>query len=318
MQVSVSADMPGNPRMVFYRITRDDGSEYEYGPVFTSDGTTNRSLRVFEQNAGYGIFINGLSFVNAGYRTGNVFDSLGNGCPIVVTGADFSGFTNATPCEILNPQVLHTAIFTNCKMAATWSAFDTVTPGTTRNATSKFINCGNADQPISLIVRTAYGNIVSSSSIYRTGGATLEGTTTAWLITTTATCSFSSPFYSEYITGRIAASGSKTFDVYITNDTADLTDEESWLEIEYKATSGSGMWTKATDRKASITATAAAQTDDVTSTWNGSGPAFTYKQKLSVTVTVGEVGQYRARVCIAKTSVGSASYLYIDPKVTVS
>jgi hypothetical protein len=37
MQVSISAEMPGNPRMVFYCITRDDGSEYKYGPVFTSD-----------------------------------------------------------------------------------------------------------------------------------------------------------------------------------------------------------------------------------------------------------------------------------------
>jgi hypothetical protein len=73
-----------------------------------------------------------------------------------------------------------------------------------------------------------------------------------------------------------------------------------------------------TDQRATITTTAAAQDDDTTSTWVGTGPSFTYKQKLSVTATVAEEGQYRARVCVGVASIASSRYFYIDPKVTVS
>jgi len=59
-------------------------------------------------------------------------------------------------------------------------------------------------------------------------------------------------------------------------------------------------------------------TSDGTSTWNGSGPSFTYKRKVSVTVTIGEEGQYRARLAVARASVASSAYLYVDPKVVVS
>ena len=73
------------------------------------------------------------------------------------------------------------------------------------------------------------------------------------------------------------------------------------------------MWTLASDQRATITTTAVAQTDDTTSTWVGSGPAYTYKQKLSTTVTIGEVGQIRARVVTGVASIASSRNFYIDP-----
>jgi hypothetical protein len=180
-------------------------------------------------------------------------------------------------------------------------------------------NVGPADAPASLYFGCYEGNVASSTSIYRTGGATVEGEATAWLITTTATCAEVLPFYTPWIYGTIASTGSKTFDLYLTSDlAADLTDAECWLEVESLSTSDEAIWALATDQRATITATAAAQTDDTTSTWNGTGPSFTYKQKLSVTATVNETGQFRARVAVGKASIASSSYFYIDPKVTVS
>jgi hypothetical protein len=121
--------------------------------------------------------------------------------------------------------------------------------------------------------------------------------------------------------GEVSSTGSKTFDVYITNDTADFTDGEVWLEVAYRGTTDEAIGAIAHDRRGAngdILDTANAQTDDTTSTWTGTGPSFTYKQKLSVTATVNETGLYRARVVVGKASIASSRYFYIDPKVTVT
>jgi hypothetical protein len=178
-------------------------------------------------------------------------------------------------------------------------------------------NCGPADAPTYLFQQNSRGTLASSASIYRTSGATVEGDATGWLITTTAACAEGSPFQSQWIYGEVDSTGSKTFTVYITNDTADFTDAQVWLELEYLGTADEANTTLASDHRV-ITTTAANQTDDTTSTWNGTGPSFTYKQSLAVTATVGETGQYRARVCVGLASIASSRYFYIDPKVTVA
>jgi hypothetical protein len=180
----------------------------------------------------------------------------------------------------------------------------------------RFTNCGSAHAPTSLIERVHNADLVSTTAIYRTGGGTVEGTATAWLVTTEATCGEYFPYRLPWMIGTVTA-GSHTFDTYITNDTADFTDAEVWLELEYLGTSGSALGVRASDQR-TITATAAAQTDDTTSGWNGAGPSYTYKQKLSVTVTIGQAGQYRARVVVGKASIAGSRYFYIDPMVNVS
>jgi hypothetical protein len=282
----------------------------------TADGTTTRSESVFGYTTYEGHFqCQGLSFVNAGYRTGSVLAAHNEN---EISGADFSGFTNETTCELLQlvPTEYCSQLLTNCKTAATWVPFTSDRPAASHKAT--LINVGPSDSPTSLIERTFHADLVSSTSIYRTGGAKPEDIETAWLITTESTCSEGGPYYAPWLYGTIDATGSKTFTAHITNDTADLTDAEAWLEVEYLGTSDSPLSTLASDQRASPTATAAAQTDDTTSTWNGTGPSFAYKQKLAVTATVGEAGQYRARVVVGKASIASSAYLYVDPKVVVS
>ncbi len=179
-------------------------------------------------------------------------------------------------------------------------------------------NIGPADAPTYLLHQCAEGVAVSATAIYRTGGATVEGDACAWLITTTASCAEGAPFYTPWIYGTVASTGSKTFTLYITNDTADFTDAEVWLEVEYLKDADEALWTLATDQRATITATAAAQTDDTTSSWNGTGPSFTYKQSLAVTATIGETGQYRARVAVGVASIAGSRYMYCDPRIFVT
>ena len=96
-----------------------------------------------------------------------------------------------------------------------------------------------------------------------------------------------------------------------------------WLEVEYLSTDSEAIWALATDHR-NITATATTSPggvsrDDTTSSWTGGAAGFdTYKQRLRVSATVGETGQYRARVAVGVTSLPSSRDFYIDPKVTVT
>ena len=178
-------------------------------------------------------------------------------------------------------------------------------------------NIGPAYAPTYYLEKTLLGELISSSSIYRTNGASFGGVNTSWLVVTSADCSEGGEFTSPWMVGSIDAAGSKTWSCYITNDSGDFTNAEVWLEILYLPTSGEPQIAIGSSHR-TITATPTAVTDDTTSTWNGTGPSFTYKQVLSVTATVGQAGQYRARVCVGKASIASSAYFYIDPLVTVS
>lgn len=313
--VDCTFKLPSNGQLAIGNSSGDHADLYNTTIDLTLDGTTNRSNSVFVCSCSE-VQIDGLVFINAAYRTGVIFNSSSYGGNIYITNADFSGFTNATPCELAqaNTSVVK-YFFTNCKTAATFT--HTINTNYYTGA-QYFSNVGSGSQPSAFYFTNAFGTIVSSTSIYRSTGATIEGIANSWLVTTTADGSQDSPFYSPWIYGYISSTGSKTFDLYITNDTADFNDNEVWLEIDYLGTVSSGKWSNKKDYMADRLATAAVQTDDTTSTWNGSGPSYTYKQKLSVTATVNTAGMFRARVCVGVASIASTRKFYIDPLVTVS
>ena len=272
----------------------------------TQDGTTDRSGAVFQKAVGTLCIFNGLTFLNAAFRTGSIFlGGNGGGEGLYISNADFSGFTNATPCEFFTSCP---AIVTNCKTAETFTLSSAPNSGTSVLAT----NVGPSDSPSSLMSRGWGGSIDSSTFIYRSGGATIEGIAHSWLVTTTANCNEYAPFHSPWIAGYNSSTGSRVFSVFVVNDTGDFDNSQVWLEIEFLATSGSPLYTLASDQRATITTTPVAQDDDTTSVWNGVGPAFTFKQKLAVTATVGEVGSFRARVVVGVASIASSRNLYVD------
>ena len=254
------------------------------------------------------VVMHGLIFVNAQHRTAAVFAHTLS-TDVSVFGADFSGFTSATVCEIVSAAGGFNRL-SNCKTASTFTFLSSET------RPSHFLaigtNVGPTDDPTSLKYHTYFGDIVSSTSIYRSGGATIEGIANSWLVTTTANCNEYAPFHSPWIAGYNSSTGSRVFSVFVVNDTGDFDNSQVWLEIEFLATSGSPLYTLASDQRATITTTPVAQDDDTTSVWNGVGPAFTFKQKLAVTATVGEVGSFRARVVVGVASIASSRNLYVD------
>ena len=315
--VDCTFKLAANGQLAIGSVSGDHAYLYNTTVDLTLDGTSNRSNNVIVLSVSE-VQINGLVFINPAYRTGSIFNlGSADGGSLYVTNADFSGFTNATTCELVNVSANSLKMFfTNCKTAATFT-YTTSTqyyPGF-----QYFTNVGSGNQPESLYFTNSRGTVASSASIYRSTGATVEGIATSWLVTTATTfCSQDEPLYSPWIYGYISSTGSKTFDLYITNDTADFYDNEVWLEIDYLGTASSGQWSNKKDYRADRLATAALQADDTGSTWNGSGPSYTYKQKLSVTATVNTAGMFRARVCVGVASIASTRNFYIDPLVTVS
>jgi hypothetical protein len=258
-------------------------------------------------------------------RTGIFITSSGNTSPIEISGCDLSALSS--DCELLGGGAQYwRAVFSHCKMPSTY-ALQASAP-TYLYATANLVNCANADAPAELRTSDSRGELNASHAdegagyVYRSSGGSVETIAGAWLVTTTSYAREGAPFYTPWMYGTLSTTGSKTFTICVVSNSGGggtsnkFTDAELWMELEYLGTSNGGKWAYANDRR-TINATAADQASD-SSTWNGTGPSFTNKQKLDCTVTVNEEGLYRARVCIAKASVTSSNYLYIDPKVTVT
>jgi len=301
LKLAANADMTiggTNCRVVFKNNVID----------LTQDGTTNRTAVVLRSSTGW-YDVSGLSFVNPGYRTTAVFGP-GVGHVMQVSGCDFSGFPEATELATGAGSIE----FINCKMRS-----NQVLGSTFATATSGYlsaVNCGPSAAPESLRVFCMASTLESDATVTRDGGASVDSVDCSWKFTAStsgANIAETAPFYTPWIYSKVASTGSKTFTIYIANNTADLYDDEVWLEVEYMGTSGNPTSTMVSDKRATVTTTRAVQTDDTTSTWTGA--TLTYKQSLTVTATVGQAGLCRARVAVGKVSL---SGLYIDPKVTVT
>lgn len=232
-------------------------------------------------------------------------------------GCDFSSFATAIDLTSgANSQIPAADItFDGCKFPASWTGTPFTGTGQ-NNLTVEAINCGTSDHPSMYLVETEYGLVTSSTAIYRSSGGSVESESTGFNVVTTSRCKPWSPFKEIDLHGTVDA-GSKTFDVYITNDDADLDTNDIWLELYYLDTLNSLPMALETTYDP-VADDATTHTDDTTSTWNGTGPSFTFKQKLSITATIGEACRYVLKVVVGKQSVASGDYLYIDPLVTVS
>lgn len=279
-----------------------------------SADTANRTEACFKFRGRVEMF--GGTYVKAGSfnRTGVVFESYLDGGIFTISSCDFSVIASNNDLYI-GTTGNDDVTFSQCLFPASWA----LTSGNLTQVKGKVrvINCATAtgDDPRILYTRDAFGAITYSTSIYRTGGAEIEDAgVVSWGVVTTAYATEAFPFKSEWMYGVVSATGSKTFTVYVANNTEDLHEDDIWLELEYLGTSNSAAATFDHDGRTGGfgAASTTVQTDDTGSTWNGT--TLTYMQSLAKTVTVNETGQYRARVCVGKPSLTA----YLDPLVTVS
>lgn len=278
-------------------ISDDGNTDSAVIPINTAGITTIRDL-VFVHSGG------------TGKRTDHV---IGGGSAIEVSGVSFAGFPTTT--EVNRYVGPFTMAF--CKLGS--GQLISNEPNDYKTLTTS-MSCGTANTDLDVAYCAGYtGNLYSSQSIYRTGGAEVYGQAHSWLITTSARAREAAPFFTPWIYGYISSTGAKTFTVCVTNDTALFTDAEAWLEVEVLGTSGECLSSLHFDRRETPATVASNQAVDTVSTWNGGGVSFTHRQLLEVeSITVNEVGLFRARACFGVTSMASSRKTYIDPIVTVN
>lgn len=294
-----------------------DGSVLDFAQ---DTGSTGVSMIYMGGQRGSSFYVNNLSLANVSNRTGLFLDSAINShTAIRIENSDLSNLPLTFPSG--RPLVLGSLVPTqmiNCRlpfdlrtafMDQVWHP-PTPIPG-------EFINCGETHDPTFYVACSSWGQLRSSTDVYRSGGAAIDFVPFALQFIKTTT-RYSIQWTPSPLMIGVVEAGTKTFTVSVVNDLRDLTDAEMYLEIDFLSASGYPTGQRVTTRlTADIETGAAALAADSGSTWNGAGPAFTYKQKLSLTAAVGQSGMYRARVYFA-VQIAAASNCFLDPKVIVS
>ena len=179
--------------------------------------------------------------------------------------------------------------------------------------------CGGTDGRYYSDRRNFQNTISHSTSTYRTGGASYDGTNGYSLNPITASVSDGALAFRNLL--AILDPGSlsgTTVTVHFTHDVADNTgkmqDDEMWIEIHALDGSGGVIWETS---RARPTATPSDITDDSAATWTA---GKTYEQKIDHTWAGGATaGLVYVYLCVAKAFAGGAGAdVFVCPKVEVA
>lgn len=176
------------------------------------------------------------------------------------------------------------------------------------------IDCGSDDANYHYRRVKFTGLITDETTIVRTGGASDGTTTLSRKAVTNARPTIERPLeLDQVIAVWIDSTGSsKTITLETLTDNVTLTDADAWLEVDYKATSGSSRSSLVSGR-ADPLGTPTNHTSSSES-WTTTGLTTPVKQKLSVSFTPQEKGYALVRVCVAVPS----TTVYVDPKAAVA
>lgn len=232
-----------------------------------------------------------------------------------VSSVDLSAMSGKTLCAVFTgPQML---VFERCKLPAsvTVSAQQTA-PGTRIDV----IDCDSTSGTKRNERWTATGAQTTELTNVRTGSTagvdfpSWDGSAAfSWKINTTGgTPSVWTPFESMPIAWDfITATGSPVSQtIEFLTDGVTLTDQDVWLDYEYLGDASTPLGTVATTFSGYY-ATGTNLTTS-TATWNTSGIASPVTQKITITFTPQQKGNYRVVVRVAKTS----AIIYVSPPQT--
>jgi hypothetical protein len=164
----------------------------------------------------------------------------------------------------------------------------------------------------------SFGQIVSNTGTYLTAGAAAQ----SWQITTTANCSFTTPFVTPWIDFYSAAASAATYKLELLRNNGTATaynDAQVWGEFSVKDNSGFTNSDIFSDRQ-SLSAWAAgtagtAQTAGAgTGSWTiaSSNSPASFVVDSGSAITQAENGAIRARVAVGQASLDN---LFLDPQI---
>jgi hypothetical protein len=160
----------------------------------------------------------------------------------------------------------------------------------------------------------ARGDQTTETTIVRTGGAAVNGTSVAMKLVGTANARFQNPLTSTPIVINNTTTGADvTVTVYgIWAGVAVPTNKEVWMEVGYLGSALTPQLTFNTGTVADILATATNQTADAVSVWGGSTTAF----KMVATLSTPQPQLAGSMYIVVKSA--STNATYIDPLPVLS
>ena len=198
----------------------------------------------------------------------------------------------------------------NCEFPSSWShqLSDTISP---RNIIID--GCSDASTSPQSNFRSGFFNergvVEGISSVYRSGGASIDGTNFSWSMQSNTLAIESLGALESLPITRHVEAASQTITLYLASSST-LNDDDFWIEVE----SPSELSTATTQSKlrttlGSITSTPTALTSD-TSTWTGTGVGTAQKIEVPISPTIA--GTVTVRCYLAKPS----TTVYVDPKLS--
>ena len=187
-----------------------------------------------------------------------------------IDNVDFSNIaSSADLCTIGNGLKI---VISNCKLPASWSG-GLVTGTKTAVFRAEMYNCDSGDTNYGCWIEDGYGTIRDFSTLYLSGTEGIKHNGAAVPLSYKMSGNANTSYPSGTLEGmqmtlvnETTTSQTATLEI-IHNESAALNDDEIWLAVDYPATAGSTQFTRLTDAKANVLATAAAQASS-TADWD--------------------------------------------------
>jgi hypothetical protein len=203
--------------------------------------------------------------------------------------------------------------FTQCKLNSGVTVMAAQTPANKSSARVWVLDCSSTDTHGLFGYYDAFGSVVSDTGIYYTAGPAGQ----SWKITTTADCSFQTPFVTPWIGQYNATLSAMTprFEILRDGSATAYTDAQVWSEWSAKTTSGSTQASFFSDRQALVdwaagTAGAAQAAGAGLGAWTGeSATAWSGKVDTGAAITPAEEGDIAGRIVVGAPSIT----VYADP-----
>ena len=198
----------------------------------------------------------------------------------------------------------------NCEFPSSWShqLSDTISP---RNIIID--GCSDASTSPQSNFRSGFFNergvVEGVSSVYRSGGASIDGTNFSWSMQSNTLAIESLGALESLPITRYVEAASQTITLYLASSST-LNDDDFWIEVESPSELASPTAQgKFRTTKPDPLATPTALTSD-TSSWTGTGVGTAQKVEVAISPTIA--GTVTVRCYLAKPS----TTVYVDPKIS--
>lgn len=203
-----------------------------------------------------------------------------------------------------------TVRLSQCKLGTSFVLLATQTNLNRSSAEVYAFDCASGDTHGYFAYANPMGSVVSDTGIYFTSGAAAQ----SWKITTTANCSYYTPFETPWFGYYNTVTSAITPYIEILRDgsTTAYQNDEVWLDIAAKVTTGSTQSTLYTDRMTLLGTPANQDAGAGLGSWTGeSGTAWSGKLALTASITPAEAGHISARIVVGEPSIT----VYADPQI---